>query len=82
MCTDKAPIILFPSIFFSALSFVRLSNAHLPDKIRQRKNTVYTHVTYITYTKVSCFSKQKRRSQNNKKIQITHMHMFIRSLLQ
>jgi len=55
MCADEAPINLFPSLFFAPLSFVRLSNAHLTDKIRQRKNRVFAHGTYNVY-KRSLFS--------------------------
>jgi len=77
MC--EAPINLFPSLFFSPVSFVRLSNAHLPDKMRQRKNTVFAHGTYNVYY-VPCFPNRKRRSQDNKKTRITHMR--VRSLLQ
>lgn len=46
ICNNEAPINLFPWLFFSPLSFVCLSNAHLPDKIRQKKNTVFANDTF------------------------------------
>lgn len=54
ICKDEAPINLFPSLFFPPLSFVCLSNAHLLDKIRQKK-TRFSQTTPITFKRSLLF---------------------------
>lgn len=54
LCKDEAPINLFPSLFFLPLPFVCLSNAHLPDKIRQKK-TRFSQTTPITFKRSLLF---------------------------